>query len=110
VGGLFVLSVNTAITNYTYLGQQSKDLILANSFAEGKVEELRNIGYNGLTVGTTDLSSQLPTALNGPRSASLHITNPITGIKQVDISISYTQRGQKSYSYTTYIGELGVGQ
>jgi type II secretory pathway pseudopilin PulG len=110
VGGLFVLSVNTAITNYVYLGQQSKDLVLANSFAEGKVEELRNVGYNGLSVGTTNISAQLPAALNAPRSASLQITAPSAGIKQIDISLSYTQSGQKSYSYTSYIGELGVGQ
>ncbi|HET9721972.1 MAG TPA: hypothetical protein VFP32_02995 [Candidatus Saccharimonadales bacterium] len=110
VGLIFLLSANVAITNYVNIGQRSKSLLLANSFAEGKVEELRSIGYNGLTLGTTDISSQLPSALKLPRSASMQITSPQAGLKQVDITISYTESGSRSLSYTTYIGELGVSQ
>ena len=110
VGTGFILITNTAVNNYTHLATRNRQLTLANAFAEGEVEALRNTGYNGLGVGTTDISSQLPSALQSPKSASLKVSSLSGGIKQIDITISYNDQIARTYSYTTYLGELGVGQ
>lgn len=110
VGMSFILLTNVAVTNYLHLSTRARQLALANSFVEGEVEALRNQGYNSLTVGTTDLTAQLPSALQSPKSASVQITSPSGGIKQIDITVTYNDQVSRSYSYTTYIGELGVGQ
>ena len=110
VGSGFILTTNVAVNNYAHLATRDRQLSLANSFVEGQVEALRNQGYNSLGNGTTDISSQLPAALQTPKSASLKITSPATGLKQIDITVNYTDQTAKSFSYTTYIGELGVGQ
>jgi type II secretory pathway pseudopilin PulG len=110
VGGILVVSLSGIVNNYLRLGQKSRNLTLANSYVEGKVESLRNIGYNGLSLGTTDLSSELPAGISNPDSSSMVVTSPSTGIKQVDISVTYYDQGtNRTFSYTTYIGELGVG-
>ena len=111
VGGIFAISTTTVVSNNAHLVQRSRDLVVVNSYVEGKVEELRSIGYSGLNIGTTDVTNELPSDLQKPRSASLQISSPLTGIKKVDLSISYNDQGtQQTYPYTTYIGELGVGQ
>src|SRR5437870_4325126 len=84
VGVMFIASVNQIVNNYVHLGQRSRDLILANSYVEGKFEGLHNIGYNGLNTGTTDLTSELPSQLPNPHSASMTISSPQTGLKQID--------------------------
>jgi|SRR5579862_3916394 len=110
VGTSFIITTNSAVNDYTHLSTRTRQLTLANSFAESEVEALRNNGYNSLTLGTTDISSQLPSGLQSPKSASLVVSSPLAGIKQVDLTISYYDQAVRTYSYTTYIGELGVGQ
>jgi prepilin-type N-terminal cleavage/methylation domain-containing protein len=111
VGAVVIASLSQVVTSYLHVAQRGRYLNLANSYVEAKVESLRNIGYNGLTLGTTDVSSELPSQLPLTKSASMTISSPETGLKQVDITVSYKDQGQSNtYSYTTYIGELGVGQ
>ncbi len=110
VGVLFISSLNLITDNYTNLGMRSRNLVLANSYAEAKVEGLRNLGYNSLNVGTTILTSEIPSQLPD-HSGTMTISQPQNGLKQVDISISYMDEGfNRTYTYRTYIGELGVGQ
>lgn len=111
VGVLFITSLTQIVNNYVSLGQKSRNVVLANSYVEGKIESLRNIGYNGLNIGTTDLSGELPVQLPTPRSASMTLTSLSGGLKQADISVSYNDKGKtQTYSYTAYIGELSVVQ
>lgn len=111
LAGVVVTALNSVVTSYLHVSQRGRYLNLANSFVEGEYEALRNQGYNSIGLGTTSLTSLLPTQLPLNSSASMNVTNPMTGIKQVDISISYSDQGQtNTYGYTTYIGELGVGQ
>ncbi|MBX4199347.1 hypothetical protein KW789_00410 [Candidatus Saccharibacteria bacterium] len=110
VGVTFISSMNLVVDNYTILGKRSRNLVLTNSYAEAKIEGLRNSGYNALTIGTTSLTSELPSQLPS-RSGSMSITQYQTGVRQVDISINYNDLGvTRAYSYRTYVGELGVGQ
>lgn len=111
VAGIMIGSLSEVVTTYVHTAQRGRYLNIANAYVEAKVESLRNIGYNGVAVGTTSLTSNLPTQLPPNRTASMTITSPSAGIKQADITISYNDQGKSnSYSYTTYIGELGVGQ
>ncbi len=110
VGATFLGSMSLVTNSYTNLGKRSRNLVLANAYAEAKVEGLRNTGYNSLNAGTTSLTAELPSQLPG-RSGSLVISQPQTGLKQLDVSISYKDGTiSRTYTYRTYVGELGVGQ
>lgn len=111
VAAIVTASLSQVVTSYVHVAQRGRYLNLANSYAEAKVESLRNKGYNALDPGTTDISGELPSQLPSGRSASLTIDNPTDGIKKIGISVTYKDQGQdNTYSYATYVGELGVGQ
>ena len=111
VGGLLAGSVALLLGLHTHLAQKGRDVSVTNSYVENKVESLRSIGYLGLTNGTTNLTSELPSELKAPRSASMVISDESAAIKQIDITVTYNDQGTaRTYSYTTYVGELGVGQ
>jgi prepilin-type N-terminal cleavage/methylation domain-containing protein len=111
VGAMLLVSVNTIYTTQIYLAQSARDTFSVNSYAEGKVEALRSEGYLSLANGTNDITSELPSELNAPRSATLIISNQSTSIKKVVLNITYNQQGKiQNYSYSTFLGELGVGQ
>lgn len=111
VGSILVLSINTILTSHAYLSQRGRDLILANAYAELKMESLRSIGFLGLTDGTTDITNELPSELSNSRNGTLVISNFSPSVKQVLITITYNEQGKsRTYSYKSYIGELGVGQ
>ena len=111
VGGIIIASASLIIGNYSHLSGKGRNLVLSNSFVEAKAEALRSTGYNGLNDGITDIGNELPAELAQPRSASLQISASGAGLKQVDITVTYSDQGTpRTYSYRTYIGELGVGQ
>lgn len=111
VGAIITASLTQVVTGYLHMTQRGRYLSLANSYVEGKTEALRNMGYNGVSTGTTSLTAELPDQLPPSRNASMTVTSPSGGLKQVDITVSYQDQGQtNTYSYTTYLGELGVGQ
>lgn len=111
VGAVLVTGINSIVVSQSFLAQRSRDLIIANAFVEAKVEELRSLGFSGLSNGTTVITGQLPTELSTPRSASQVITSYSGAIKKVVYTINYNEQGaSRTYSYSTFIGELGVGQ
>lgn len=111
VSGIIIGSLTQVVTAYVHLAARGRYLNLANAYAEAKVESLRNTGYNSLTPGTTNLKNELSSQLPRSKDASMTVDPPAGGLKQVELTISYQYLGElKSYSYTTYIGELGVGQ
>lgn len=104
-------AVSLAVNSQSVIAQRHRDLVIANAYANSKVEELRSKGFLGLANGTTDITGELPDELKAPRNASLVISAYSTSIKEVDLSITYSERGtSRTLTYTTYIGELGVGQ
>lgn len=111
VAAVVIMSLNIVVNGYLHLAQRGRYLNLANSYIEGKVEALRNTGYNSLTIGTTSLTSELPSGLPPKKTASMTVNSKSAGVDEVDITVNYNDQGQTfSYGYTTYIGELGVGQ
>lgn len=111
VGAILLTSAGVLINSQAYISQRNRDLVLANAFAEGKIESLRSAGFLGLNDGTTDITTDLPAELNAPRNGSLQISPHTSAIKKAVLTITYNDQGaDRTYSYTTYIGELGVGQ
>lgn len=111
ISAVFIGAVATLIIQNSRLAQRTRDVAVANSFAENKIEALRSAGYLVLSDGTTNITSELPTELKAPRGASQVISSASTGVKKVVITVTYNNLGvARTYSYTTYIGELGVGQ
>jgi prepilin-type N-terminal cleavage/methylation domain-containing protein len=109
--GILIGGVHIAYVAQTSTSSRARDAVIANSFAEGKVESLRSKGYLGLSDGTTNLTSSLPSELKAPRSASMTITSQTSSVKRIVVTITYSDRGTaRTYQYTTYVGELGVGQ
>jgi prepilin-type N-terminal cleavage/methylation domain-containing protein len=93
------------------LNDRARDMAQIHALTEYKIEALRSIGFSGLTNGTTSFASELPSTIATPRSASYTISSHSTSMKQVDLTVSYNDHGAtRSFSYRTYIGELGVGQ
>lgn len=111
VGSILVLSVSIITVSHSRLSQRTKDLVVANSYIEGKVESLRSKGFNGLSDGTTTITGELPSELKAPRSGTLVTATHSASIKSISVSVTYNDQGtNRTYSYTTYIGELGAGQ
>jgi len=111
VGAVLVLSLNSIVVSHGYLSQRSRDLIVANAFAEQKTEALRSQGYLSIPVGSTNITTELPAELAKPRSATLLVSTHTAAIKKLHLTITYNEQGKaRTYSYTSLIGELGVGQ
>lgn len=111
VGAIVTASLSQVVTSYIHTSQRGRYLNVANAYVEAKVETLRNMGYNAVPAGTTNLTSELPSQLPRVRSGTMTVSSPSAGLKQVDITVTYNDQGlTNSYSYTTYLGELGVGQ
>jgi type II secretory pathway pseudopilin PulG len=111
IAGIIIPAVAIAINNLSAVSHRARDLATANMIAQNKVESLRSAGYNSINNGNVDFTSELPNNMGSPKSASYTISTPETGIKQVDIYISYTDYGApQNLTFRTYISELGVGQ
>lgn len=109
--GIIVPAVAIGLSNLAVIQNRARDLTLVNMLAQNKIETLRSAGYNSVTTGTTSFSGELPNVLSAPKSAQYVVTQPQTGIKQIDVTISYSEYGgAKTVSYRTLISELGVGQ
>jgi prepilin-type N-terminal cleavage/methylation domain-containing protein len=111
VAGFIIPAVAVALTNLAVTNKLSRDQALSNMLIQNKVETLRSSGYNSLSNGTTSFVAELPNTLGSPKSASYTVSTPATGIKQIDLSISFTEyHATRNFTYRTYISELGVGQ
>lgn len=108
---ILVAGINSIYLTHLTESHRVRNLALVNSFAENKVEALRSAGFLNLSDGTTDISSELPADLWSPKSASLQISSAESGLKDIYLTITYSDSGtNQTFNYQTYLGELGVGQ
>jgi prepilin-type N-terminal cleavage/methylation domain-containing protein len=111
VGGILLGSANLIITAHTRLSHKHRDHVVLNSYAESKIEALRSAGFLSLEDGAEDYTDELPSELNEPRSSQVEVSDHVIGIKKVELTVTYNEQGTpRTQSYTTFIGELGVGQ
>ena len=110
VGAIVMVTLTNVVKNYLALSQRGRYLNTANAYVEAKAESLRNKGYNAINTGSSSLAGDMPASLP-KKSGTMTVTDIGGGLKKVDITVSYTDsEGSHSYSYTTYLGEIGVGQ
>lgn len=91
---------------------QTQHLDLATRAARTEIENLRNNGYNGLTSGgTLNFTASLPAALPGDKTGTVIISEPLAGLKRVDVTVTYTDYGkQQTVELSSDIGVIGIGQ
>jgi prepilin-type N-terminal cleavage/methylation domain-containing protein len=91
---------------------QSQHLDLATRAARSEIEALRNNGYNNLVSGgNIDFTSSLPSSLPRDKSGTVAVSQPVAGLVQVDVTVSYTDYGKpQTIKLTSDIGVIGIGQ
>lgn len=71
---------------------------VVSTIAQDQIESYRNMKYDNIPLGTTDLSSKLPKHLPKPCHANAVISEVSDGLKKVRIDISY---GTTTNSYVS---------
>jgi prepilin-type N-terminal cleavage/methylation domain-containing protein len=106
------VSMVTLFISAEALNRQARNLTVAGQLAHEKLESQRNTLYNGLTVGTSNFTSSLPSSLTAPRSGTVTITEvEPDGLKQVDVLISWTDGGKtKRVQSSTLIAKRGINR
>ncbi len=92
--------------------QRAVYLESANQAARSEVESLRNNNYAQLTDGQTiTFTNSLPSNLPKPRSGTAVISEPTPGIKRVNVTVTYSDKGTpKKVTLSSFIGVIGISQ
>jgi len=110
--GLATTAVYTMFNTVQVIQKKSAYLESATRAAQQEVESLRNNNYNSLTPGSTiDFTSSLPLDLPSNKTGTVAVTEPIDGLKRVDVTVTYTYGQQtKSVVLSSLIGIIGISQ
>lgn len=108
--GVVALAVTEMFLSIQTIQRKAGYLEAATRAAQQEVESLRNNNYNQLTDGQT-LTFTVPEFLPAPKSGSVAISEPLAGIKRVDVTVSYTDHGQaENVELSSTIGVIGISQ
>lgn len=112
ITGLVVVAVSTLLITIEGTQRSTRLLETATRAGEQEIESLRNNSYNTLEPGEDIIfSDELPEALPEPRSGVVEVSEPIDGVRRVDVSIGYRDGNkQKTVRLSSLIGQIGVGQ
>lgn len=78
--------------------------------AQREIESLRTSNYMSLTAGQTiNFSADLAPSLPGQPTGTAAISEPVSGVKRVDVVVSYKFHGQvHNVKVSSLIGEIGI--
>lgn len=111
VFAILVPSISVFLNTLGSINDRARDLATINALVENKIEGLRSASFVGVPNGTVDFTTDLPASVAAPRSASYVVSSVSTSLKQIDTTVTYNDHGNnRSLTYRTYLGELGVGQ
>ena len=104
LGGLYYLMEIT--------GVQGQHYDIAVRAARTEIEDLRNNGYNSLTPGSSiNFTASLPSALPIDKTGTVVVSEPLPGLRRVDVTIAYSDYGkQQTVILSSDIGVIGIGQ
>jgi prepilin-type N-terminal cleavage/methylation domain-containing protein len=107
---IFVVAVIQMFISIDNINRQSRNLALATQLAQRHMESYRNTGYASIPVSPVDdFTSQMPSNLASPRSATATITEVNDGLKRVDIAIYYNEGSKrKNVNISTLIAAQGI--
>ncbi len=80
--------------------------------AQRQIESLRNSNYNNLTAGQNiNFTANLPESLPPNSTGIAVISEPSSGIKRVDVTVTYTYAGNtRDVKLSSLIGVIGIVQ
>jgi prepilin-type N-terminal cleavage/methylation domain-containing protein len=112
VVGIIVVGITNLFITVEGTQRRTAHLETASRAGEQKLESLRNVHYNNLTTGSTiTFTSELPASIPTPRTATVAITEPTTGLKRLDLTITYREgKKDKTVLISSEIGVIGIGQ
>lgn len=110
--GMLVVGVTSLYITIEATQRKTRLLETATRAGEKKIEELRNNHYNTLENDTViDFTDELPDTLPEPRSGTVAVSEPTSGVKRVDLNITYKDGNiNKEVELSSLIGVLGLGQ
>jgi len=113
VVGLMIIGVSNIYTTISATQRANVYLDTATRAGQTEIESLRNVNYTSLVDNSTiDFSSQLPSILPKPRTATVVVSSPATDVKRVDVTITYriSATQQHTLKLSSLIGVLGIGK
>jgi len=112
VTGLIVVAVTTLFITIERTQHSTQLMETATRAGEQQIESLRNNNYGSLTPGSSiTFTNNLPANLPTPRNATAVISEPSSGIRRVDVTVSYRDGSkQKKVQLSSLIGQIGIGQ
>lgn len=110
--GFAFIGITELYLSIQNIQEQTAYVQIASHAAQTEIESLRNGNYNSLTAGQNiDFSSALPSNLPSPRSATVVVSAPMTGLLRLDATVSYTYQGaQRQVELSSLIGIIGIAQ
>lgn len=108
--GLVIPATYLTVNSIVNINKRSRNITVANIAAENKIESIRSTGYNSISNGQSDFSSEMPKDLPKPYSAILNVSTE-SGKKYIEMTISFQDiNKQRTVKYKTIVSETGVGQ
>ncbi len=102
---LIVAMATSMIRALVRANDESTNLLAADEYASSVIEEIRNSDY--ASVSTATISSDLPSTLPQPRTATQTVSQHTTTIKRVLIEINYGDPAT-TRTYETFVSEHGA--
>jgi prepilin-type N-terminal cleavage/methylation domain-containing protein len=107
-------SILSLFTTLRQVNARAHNLTLATQLVQREMETFRNTPYTNIAVGTVDFSNLLTPykTMANPKTGTVTITqSSMTGVKQVDIKVQYTEhKSLKTVQTTTLIYENGINK
>lgn len=114
VAAIAIIAIGTLYSTVITSNRSAQSQTIATQAAQQEMEVVRNTPYANLTVGTTNLTSNLSAdpLLPSPRSEQLVVSQyNANGLKQVDITVTYTSGSTtKTVKLTTLVALNGINQ
>lgn len=110
--GVVSLSLTVMFRNILYIQVSARHHKSATLAAQRQIEALRNSNFNQLDAGVpVNFTSDLPDDLPGPKSGVANVTEPVSGLKRVDVTVTYHAYGKdRTVKVSSMIGLIGISQ
>ena len=110
--GIVVMALSSLFVSIQNTQTQANYKENATRAAQREIETLRNNNYNALVTGSTiDFTNQLSPKLPKGSSGTVVVSEPTSGLKRVDATVSYPD-GNKTHKVqlSSLIGVIGITQ
>lgn len=110
--GIVSIALTGMFRGILYIQSSAMYQKTATLAAQREIETLRNSNYNDLAAGSTiTFTTDLPAELPKPKTGVAAVTEPVPGLKRVDITVTYRHAGQdKQVKVSSMIGIIGITQ